>query len=85
MRCLLPLRFGRPGVEERDGPPDAVLRGAEFAAQIQEEAFDYLDAPVGRVGAPFSPVPFSPPLEKEYVPNAARIAAEVRRILGKLA
>jgi pyruvate dehydrogenase E1 component beta subunit len=57
--------------------------GAEFAAQIQEEAFDHLDAPVGRVGAPFSPVPFSPALEKEYVPNAARIAAEVRRILGK--
>lgn len=57
--------------------------GAEFAAQIQEEAFDYLDAPVGRVGAPFAPVPFSPVLEKEYVPNAEKIAAEVRRILGK--
>jgi pyruvate dehydrogenase E1 component beta subunit len=57
--------------------------GAEIAAQIQEEAFDYLDAPVGRVGAPFSPVPFSPALEKEYIPNAARIADEVRRILGK--
>jgi pyruvate/2-oxoglutarate/acetoin dehydrogenase E1 component len=57
--------------------------GGEIVAQIQEEAFDYLDAPVGRVGAPFSPVPFSPPLEKEYVPNAERIAAEVRRILGK--
>lgn len=57
--------------------------GAEFAAQIQEEAFDYLDAPVGRVGAPFSPVPFSPVLEKEYMPGAEKIAAEVRRILGK--
>jgi pyruvate/2-oxoglutarate/acetoin dehydrogenase E1 component len=57
--------------------------GAEFAAQIQEEAFDHLDAPVGRVGAPFSPVPFSPVLEKEYVPNAEKIAAEVRRIVGK--
>jgi acetoin:2,6-dichlorophenolindophenol oxidoreductase subunit beta len=57
--------------------------GAEFAAQIQEEAFDYLDAPVGRVGAPFSPVPFSPALEKHYVPNAESIAAGVRRILGK--
>lgn len=57
--------------------------GAEFAAQIQEEAFDYLDAPVGRVGAPFAPVPFSPPLEKLYIPNAARIVAEVRHLLGR--
>lgn len=57
--------------------------GAEIAAQIQEEAFDYLDAPVGRVGAPFAPVPFSPALEKRYIPNAATIAGEVRRILGK--
>ncbi|MGI8554582.1 MAG: alpha-ketoacid dehydrogenase subunit beta [Dehalococcoidia bacterium] len=57
--------------------------GGEIAAQIQEEAFDYLDAPVGRVGAPFSPVPFSPALEKVYIPDAARIAAEVRHILGK--
>lgn len=57
--------------------------GAEIAAQIAEEAFDYLDAPVGRVGAPFAPVPFSPSLEKEYVPSAATIAAEARRILGR--
>jgi pyruvate dehydrogenase E1 component beta subunit len=56
--------------------------GAEIAAQIQELAFDYLDAPVGRVGAPFSPVPFSPALEKLYVPNAERIVAEARRLIG---
>jgi pyruvate/2-oxoglutarate/acetoin dehydrogenase E1 component len=56
--------------------------GAEIAAQIQELAFDYLDAPVGRVGAPFSPVPFSPALEKLYVPNADRIVAEARRLIG---
>ncbi len=43
--------------------------GAEIAAQIAEEAFDYLDAPVVRVGAPFCPVPFSPTLEKAYVPS----------------
>ena len=42
--------------------------GAEIAAQIQEAAFDYLDAPVGRIGAPFSPVPFSPALEQHYIP-----------------
>lgn len=56
--------------------------GAEIAAQIQERAFDDLDAPVARVGAPFSPVPFSPALEKEYVPNAAKIVAEARELLG---
>ena len=56
--------------------------GAEIAAQIAELAFDYLDAPVGRVAAPFSPVPFSPVLEQTYVPNAERIADEARRILG---
>lgn len=56
--------------------------GGEITAQIQEEAFDYLDAPVARVGAPFSPVPFSPALEKHYIPNADRIVAEVRKQLG---
>ena len=58
--------------------------GGEIAAQIQELAFDYLDAPIGRVGAPFSPVPYSPALEQIYVPNAASIEAEVHRlILGR--
>jgi pyruvate/2-oxoglutarate/acetoin dehydrogenase E1 component len=52
--------------------------GAEVAAQIQESAFDYLDAPVGRVGAPYSPVPFTPALESRYVPDASRIAEGVR-------
>jgi len=57
--------------------------GAEVAAQIQEHAFDYLDAPVGRVGAPYSPVPFSPALENLYVPDAARIAAGVREACAR--
>jgi pyruvate/2-oxoglutarate/acetoin dehydrogenase E1 component len=57
--------------------------GAEVAAEIAEEAFDYLDAPVGRVGAPFSPVPFSPALEKHYIPNAAKIAEEVRSVVQR--
>ena len=52
--------------------------GAEIAAQIQEAAFDYLDAPVGRIGAPFSPVPFSPALEQHYIPSSAAIEAGVR-------
>ncbi len=57
--------------------------GAEIAAQIQEEAFDYLDAPIARVAAPFSPVPFSPALENAYVPNAERIAEGVRGVLHR--
>lgn len=57
--------------------------GAEIAAQIQEEAFDYLDAPVLRMGAPFSPVPFSPVLERAYIPDSNRIAAGVRRLLER--
>jgi pyruvate dehydrogenase E1 component beta subunit len=56
--------------------------GGEIAAQIQEQAFDYLDAPIARVGAPFSPVPFSPALEAHYVPNAARIVAAVQQQIG---
>jgi acetoin:2,6-dichlorophenolindophenol oxidoreductase subunit beta len=44
--------------------------GAEIAAQITSEAFDYLDAPPIRIGAPFSPVPYSPPLEKAWLPDA---------------
>jgi len=56
--------------------------GGEIVAQIQEHAFDYLDAPVARIGAPFSPVPFSPPLENAYIPNAARIVAKVKEMLA---
>jgi pyruvate dehydrogenase E1 component beta subunit len=57
--------------------------GAEVAAQIQEYAFDYLDAPVGRVAAPYSPVPFTPALEGRYVPDSARIAAGIREALAR--
>jgi len=57
--------------------------GAEVAAQIQDDAFDYLDAPVARIGAPFCPVPFSPVLESAYVPDAAAIVAGVRRLIER--
>jgi pyruvate dehydrogenase E1 component beta subunit len=52
--------------------------GAEIAAQVQAAAFDYLDAPVGRVGAPFAPIPLSAPLEDAYLPGADEIVAAVR-------
>jgi pyruvate/2-oxoglutarate/acetoin dehydrogenase E1 component len=47
--------------------------GAEITAQIAEGAFDYLDAPPQRIGAPFTPVPFSPVLEDAWLPNAQNI------------
>jgi pyruvate dehydrogenase E1 component beta subunit len=55
--------------------------GAEIAAQVQAAAFDYLDAPVMRVAAPFTPIPFSPPLEDAYLPGADEIVAAVRRLV----
>ncbi len=52
--------------------------GAELAAQIQDAAFDRLEAPIQRVGAPFAPVPVSPPLEDAYRPGAGDIYAAAR-------
>jgi pyruvate dehydrogenase E1 component beta subunit len=57
--------------------------GAEISSQIQEEAFDFLDAPVARLAAPFAPVPYAPILENAYVPDAPRIEAAVRRLLER--
>ncbi len=54
---------------------------AEIAASIQERAFDYLDAPVKRVGAPFSPVPFSPVLEQAWLPGKETLAAAIEEIV----
>jgi acetoin:2,6-dichlorophenolindophenol oxidoreductase subunit beta len=56
--------------------------GAEIEAQLQAAGFDELDAPVKRVGAPFAPVPFSPPLEDAYRSGRAQVAAAVRTALG---
>jgi pyruvate/2-oxoglutarate/acetoin dehydrogenase E1 component len=53
--------------------------GAEIAATIATEAFDFLDAPIQRVGAPFTPVPFAPVLESQYLPNSEDILEAVRR------
>ena len=57
--------------------------GAEIAAQITEEAFDYLDGPPLRIGAPFSPVPYSPVLEKAWIPDADQIVTKAQSLLGR--
>jgi len=56
--------------------------GAEIAAMIAEEAFDYLDAPIKRVAAPFTPVPFSPVLEQTYIPSKEKIIAAVKEAVA---
>jgi acetoin:2,6-dichlorophenolindophenol oxidoreductase subunit beta len=56
--------------------------GAELAAQLQAAAFDYLEAPIQRVGAPFMPVPLSPSLEDAYRPDADDVYAAARRALA---
>jgi pyruvate dehydrogenase E1 component beta subunit len=56
--------------------------GAEIAAAAGSAAFDFLDAPIERVGAPFAPVPLSPPLEDAYLPDAGAIGAAARATLG---
>jgi pyruvate dehydrogenase E1 component beta subunit len=57
--------------------------GAEIAAAVQAAAFDYLDAPIERVGAPFAPIPLSPPLEDAYVPNRDDVYAAALAVLGR--
>jgi 2-oxoisovalerate dehydrogenase E1 component beta subunit len=54
--------------------------GAEIAATITEEAFESLDAPVKRVTAPDAPVPFSPPLEKAFIPQVEDVVAGLRAL-----
>lgn len=57
--------------------------GSELAAQISEELFDTLEAPVARVGARSAPIPFSPPLEGAVVPGVESLTKTVRSVLGR--
>jgi 2-oxoisovalerate dehydrogenase E1 component len=56
--------------------------GAEIAARAASDWFWKLDAPVMRVGAPFSPPPYAPTVEKEWLPNTESIVAAVRAAVG---
>src|SRR5579864_396990 len=65
---------------------EAVTRmgfGAEVASVIQYQAFDWLDAPVERVGAKFAPLPFAPVMEQFVVPHADDVLAAVMRTVGR--
>ena len=65
---------------------EAVTRmgfGAEVAAIVQHEAFDWLDAPIERVGAKFAPLAFAPVMEQYVVPQVEDVLAAVKRTVGK--
>jgi pyruvate dehydrogenase E1 component beta subunit len=65
---------------------EAVTRmgfGAEVAAVLQYQAFDYLDAPIERVGAKFAPLAFAPVMEQFVVPGPADVLAAIRRTVGR--
>jgi acetoin:2,6-dichlorophenolindophenol oxidoreductase subunit beta len=65
---------------------EAVVRmgfGAEVASVIQYQAFDWLDAPIERVGSKFTPVPFAPVMENFVVPHADDVLEAVRRTVGR--
>jgi pyruvate/2-oxoglutarate/acetoin dehydrogenase E1 component len=65
---------------------EAVTRmgfSAEVAAVIQHQAFDWLDAPIERVGSKFAPVAFAPVMEDFVVPHKADVLEAIRRTVGR--
>jgi acetoin:2,6-dichlorophenolindophenol oxidoreductase subunit beta len=65
---------------------EAVTRmgfGAEVAAVVQYEAFDWLDAPIERVGAKFTPIPFAPVMEEYVVPHVDAVLEAIRRTVAR--
>jgi pyruvate/2-oxoglutarate/acetoin dehydrogenase E1 component len=65
---------------------EAVTRmgfGAEVAAVVQYRAFDWLDAPIERVGAEFTPLPFAPVMEEWVIPHADDVLQAILRTVGR--
>jgi len=89
LRTLLPM--DRPRIMETVKKTGRVLivheatrtggPGGEIAALIAEHAFLHLDAPIVRLAPPDTPVPYSPPLEESFLPNAAKIADAIRALV----
>ena len=57
--------------------------GAEIAARVANESFDYLDAPIRRMHGAFAPTPYSPKLEAAMTPAVEAIAEEIRSLLNE--
>jgi pyruvate dehydrogenase E1 component beta subunit len=65
---------------------EAVTRmgfGAEVAAVVQHQAFDWLDAPIERVGSKFTPIPFAPVMEQFVVPDDSDVLDAIRRTVRR--
>ena len=65
---------------------EAVVRGgfgAEVAAVVQHQAFDWLDAPIERVGSKFTPIPFAPVMENFVVPDATDVLEAIHRTVQR--
>jgi pyruvate dehydrogenase E1 component beta subunit len=65
---------------------EAVTRmgfGAEVASIVQYQAFDWLDAPIERVGAKFTPLPFAPVMEEWVIPHAHDVLQAIQRTVGR--
>ena len=56
--------------------------GSEIAAIVSEESVEYLQAPIVRVAAPMTPVPYGPTLEKFYIPDEGNIKEAVQRVVA---
>jgi len=57
--------------------------GAEIAAMVAEKGFDSLDAPIVRIGAPFSPIPFSSKLEKAFIPSQEQVIEAITSLVNR--
>ena len=88
LRTLMPLdedlivasvmKTGRLLVVDEGYAPCGV--GAEIAAVVQQKAFDYLDAPIGRLHTASVPIPYSPPEESYVRPDAEKVARAVKEM-----
>ena len=74
-------KTGRLLIVDEDFGPCGV--GAEISAQVTDQAFDDLDAPVRRLNGLSVPAPYSPPLEAAVLPNPTTIAQAVRDLMGE--
>lgn len=89
LRCLRPLdlslareslrKTGRAVVVEESLPRFGV--GSEVAAQLQNDCFDYLDAPIQRIAAADVPLPYSRDLEQSALPDPDKIVAAVKKVM----